>query len=251
MGEGEGGAREAGDGSAGVLFRLGGVGGGDGGAMAVLQVACSTVSMIELVRGEECSVAAAVDGCAGSMGESIVDSKASTASIIWSKLFGRATFIFLSSSSALSFRSSVFFLFFFGILLHAQVHFPNSCSVNSTCLQSSVLRSLRCFFRSSRFAASAICVRFRFTIPAGSRRQCLLLSLLTLMREGGGREGRGQSGGGAVEVAFKRSMGDGVVGVGCFFRKSIGEMRMRDWAVRWVGLISVLTFDSEDAGGRS
>lgn len=72
-------------------------------------------------------------------------------------------------------------------------------------------------------------------MAAENRRQCLLLSLETLVRNGTGTGGRGQSGGGVVEVAVKRSMAIGLCGC-CFFRKSKGKMRMLDWVVGWIGL---------------
>lgn len=75
-------------------------------------------------------------------------------------------------------------------------------------------------------------------MSAGSRRQCLFLSLGTLIRECDGRRGRGQSGGGAVEVAMKRSMATGMC-EGCFFRKSKGEMRMLDWVLGRIGYLPV------------
>ena len=90
--------------------------------------------------------------------------------------------------------------------------------MKSVCLQ---LSPAWCSLCCARSTVSVICARLRFTIPVGNTRQCLLLSLETFVREGGGREGRGQSGESALDVAIKRSIAE-AVRVVCFFRKSKG-----------------------------
>lgn len=108
--------------------------------------------------------------------------------------------------------SSLFFLIFSSYssaarLPRALSHPPNI----STCRLLLLLFLFFNFIISSSPTASAICARVRFTIPAGSRRQCRLLSFGTLTRDGCGSEERGQSsgvGGRGLEsdLAVKRSI---------------------------------------------
>lgn len=162
------------------------------GAVVVIQGGRGEVLGRTVVRGGDCGDFEGLGGMA-SVGDVKDERSASTESIISSKLLG-----------LISLRSEIPFLFVFFFNLFGSPFRLFFCVF----FVSISYCEISTFLRSSVFCASrsAIWASFRFTMPAGSRRQCRLLSLDTLIREGKGREGRGQSGGGAVEDAVKRSM---------------------------------------------
>ena len=140
---------------------------------------------------------------------------------------------FLPSSSTFLFAFSFFFVFSF-LPFRNWFFFPGSRPVTKVTISSSpallATRRFLSFFSfffslyssivsslgscscssSPCIVVASICASVRSTIPAGKSRQYRLLSLVTLMREGCGVEGRGQSvlvdGDSGVELAVKRSI---------------------------------------------